>query len=459
MANKKDTMIDLRRRLVPDTYQELRKMIIMFDEGRVPAYPSGMEEFFVVAKEKSTEFCNHAPVLAISFGGSNTKLMLASMRNGHLEVEHLRAMNNPSKPIDMDDFFDILIRNDPVLDRYLKQGEHLCIGISVPMPVINACPYHPSKIPTLHGMIARSLDACIPSMQLNYTFDRYLRSRGYDRPYRMFYQSDGIVAHHGAVSLFDMGENDKSVLCICGTGMANGDERHHIPISMSQDFLPRNDRLFPCEETEGYQLNYAITGKGLFSLMRRAITECIREGGSSLQGRNLERYFQEIRDTKTVFEIWQTRIDASFSSVLTDRIRMDAGEEGYTELQELSEMIVERLINTLANAIVATFVSMGPVEKNGKNILFFEGSIANNTWLNPLLQADVLSKASNERFFSSVGKPSHPNILMNPPLKPLVPSNGLSQNDLSEADITLMGSATMAIAYDVIESRINHISK
>lgn len=435
----------LRQRLVPDTYEELREMMGLFDRGEMPDYPAGMERHFAVAKKKPEDFKNHGVVLGISIGGSNTKVMLGAMKDGFLEVRHLRAMENPAQATEFDAFMDELIANDPAVDRYLRSGEPASIGVSLPMTIIDGCPYHPTKIPTLSGMIARTPEERTPEMRFDCNFKRYLRLRGYSEPGALFYQADGIVAHHGAVSLLDMGEQDKTVLCICGTGMANGDERSYLPIALIHN-LPEDDGIFPPEETENRQLNYAVAGKGIYALIRRAIAERIREGGSALEGKGLERFFQQVRDSKNVFEVWQTAQDPAYSSRRTEEIRAAAGEDGFRELQQIAGMLALRVVQTLGNTIVSTFASMGPLAPGAQHILFFEGSIATNRWLNPLIQADVREKAANRAFFAALGRQPLAPILMNPSLKPLLPGEGVRQEELVRADITLMGAVTMIMA-------------
>ncbi len=436
-------METLRKRLVPDTYEELAYMIRMFDEGNMPVYPAGMEEHFRVAKQKPEAFRNHSTVLAISLGGTNTKIMLASMKGGRLCAEYVRALENPEQPTPFYTYLDDLLLRDELVNRYLRTAEAPCIGVSLPMTIVRDCPYHATKLPTITELVARSPEACTPELAFEANFARYLKSRGYTRPFRLFYQSDGIVAHHGAVSLFDMDVRDKSVLCICGTGMANGDERSYLPIALLCN-LAQDDELFPAQETEGRQLNYAIAGKGVFSLMRRAVETRARMPGAALSGKSLERFFLDPRDTRTVFEVWQTMLEPGFATPRTEALREAAGAAGFAELQQISDMIATRDYESLANTILATFVSMGVPEEGGRNVLFFEGSIACNAALNPRLRRNILEKAANRAFFEKLGKPEHPDILMDTPLKPLLAAGGDAA--LRAIDTTLTGTATMIIS-------------
>lgn len=74
---------------MPDTDEELAKFISLFQKGEMPASESGMERHFELAKEKPNAFYNHGVVLALSFGGTNTKVMLASMKDEQIMVNFM----------------------------------------------------------------------------------------------------------------------------------------------------------------------------------------------------------------------------------------------------------------------------------------------------------------------------------------------------------------------------------
>lgn len=441
-----DEMFDyktMRRRLVPDTWEELDAFIEAFRNGTMPASWSGMERHFAIAKEKPESFRNHGSVLAVSIGGTNTKAMLASMRDGRLWVEDVRAVENPAEPTHFDDYLDSVLGSSPRIEEYLRSGERIAVGFSIPMLLIEGCPYHPTKVPTVTGFIARSEAEICEELNLNNNFRRYLRSRGYSGDCDLFYQSDGIVAHHGAVSLSDAGVRDKTVLCICGTGMANGDERHYLPIAYLT--VPEDDELFPPEETENRQLNYAIAGKGIFGLMRRAIGAAVALGGSAMEGKGLERYFEPASATRTVFELCRNALDPAFTTPETEELRRAAGEEGYRELLELSELIAERDVETLSNSILSTMLSMGAAPAGGKNYIYLEGSIARNPVVKPRLLADLKRKLAARAWTDFEGNAFRPELVEDPPLYPLTGPED-AESKFSMVDTTLVGTATMVMA-------------
>ena len=442
-----EQMKQLRQRLLPDTNRELNDFLSLFQKGEMPASESGMERHFTIAKQKPQAFCNHSTVLALSFGGTNTKVMLASMRGGRMVADYVHAEENPEHNTAFYDYLDRLLADDPVVSSFLKTEAHPCIGVSLPMLIVDNCPYHPTKLPTIDKMVARSREEICEELVFEGNFDRYMKSRGYPE-YTMFYQSDGIVAHHGAVSLTDVTERDKTVLCICGTGMANGDERHYLPIALVCN-LSQDDELFPPEETENRQLNYAIAGKGVFSLMRRAAEARVRLGDSALEGKEIGSFFRHSRDTRTVFELYQAYLDDKFSSQRLLELKKEAGEEGFRELCEIAAAIATRDYQTLANTIVSTMVSMGPLEEGGRNVIYLEGSIARNPAIKPRLFQEIRRKLESGLAYFD-GTPVHAVLVEDPPLLEPVAGCAEAAERLKEIDTTLIGTATMAIAEDCI---------
>ena len=445
-----DPLKQLSARLLPDTTEELAYFLKLFETGEAPASYSGMERHFALAKQKPEAFRNHKTVLALSFGGTNTKVMLGSMQDGQVVVDYVRAEENPEEHTDFYDYLDRLMVNDPTVRAFLEAEECPSIGVSLPMLIVDNCPYHPTKLPTFDKVIARCPEDVCEELVFEGNFDRYMKSRGFAN-YVMFYQSDGIVAHHGAVSASDISENDKTVLCICGTGMANGDERSYLPLALVCN-LPEDDELFPPEETENRQLNYAIAGKGVFSLMRRAIEAKVNLGGSLLEGKELSCFFTHSRDTRTVFELYQYHLDNTFASTRLDALKEIAGADGLNELGEIAAIIATRVYETLANTIAATVVSMGPLEEGGTNPIYLEGSIARNAAIKPRLFAAIREKLESGLAYSD-GTPVRAVVVEDPPLKPLTVSNEAAAALLKEVDTTLIGTATMAMAEDLIREK------
>lgn len=111
-------MEELRRRILPDTDEELAKFISLFQKGEMPASESGMERHFELAKEKPNAFCNHGVVLALSFGGTNTKVMLASMKDGQIMVNYVHAEENPEQHTKFYDYLDKLLLKNSIISNF-----------------------------------------------------------------------------------------------------------------------------------------------------------------------------------------------------------------------------------------------------------------------------------------------------------------------------------------------------
>ena len=101
----------IRDRMWLNPDEVLRDLLERFANNTIPETNSHMEHHFRTAKKKPEAFRNHEKVLAISFGGSNTKVMLASVRDGSLQVYHVYASPNPEKHILFYDYMDRLLRS------------------------------------------------------------------------------------------------------------------------------------------------------------------------------------------------------------------------------------------------------------------------------------------------------------------------------------------------------------
>ncbi len=440
----KKELLELQSRLIPDMNWELEDFICRFKENRMPSTYSAMEKHFQIAKIKPPSFTDHKKALAISMGGSNTKIMLASMKQGLMYVDYVRAMENPQDKLDYKDFFDDLLLKDKVICDYLQNDPCPEIGISIPMQLKEDCPLHATKLPFLQGMIARNLDEIGENLSFSRNFKEYMASRPFSSDYRFFYQSDGIVAHHGAVSLSDVAVEDKTVLCICGTGMANGDELHYLPMLLINN-LPDDEELYPAEETENHQLQYAVSGKGIYNVMKNALKTIVKMGNSSLDGKNLEEFFRSSRDSRKVFELYQHAEDPSYTSPYISPILEAAGTEGEEELLEIAKMIVHRVCGTLANCIYSTMLSMNAPQKDGVFQIFMEGSIARNPCVKKLV-FEKLHERIKEKHPGLDGRVMKTELVEDPDLKPLQRAGSCTQEELHSVDTTLVGAVSMVMA-------------
>jgi hypothetical protein len=434
----------LMQRLEIDLDMELIDLIGLFINNRAPVFNAFMKDHFKIAKCKPEKFVNHPPVLAISLGGTNLKLMIAGMNNGRMMVEHVRTMQIPSRPVDFYEFFDGILIRDEYIKNYLSNTENTYVGFSFPMAILDGIPYHPTKVPNLNGIIVRDVKDLSQDCNFKKKFDIYLKDRGF-HPANLFYQSDGIIAHHGAVSLCDMDMDTGTTLIICGTGMATGDEENYIQMGIAR-MLDYDGILYPADETEDYQYHYALAGKGLFGLMRRCILIKSKEHGSRLAEHDVSEFFMDTQGSKTTVQIWESSLPGEKPEGAAKEIYDRVGVDAFNEMQEIAGKIVERCIGSIANSVIATIVKMGPALNGKGHLVFFEGSIVTNKHILPRVKAEILRRIGQAGLYRRMGVPQPFVPDMDRTMKPLKACKGLPESILSEVDITLIGTASSVMA-------------
>ncbi len=247
--------------------RELALLCKAFDERQVVCVPSGLAH--VHAK------CIDAPLerrltLAVSFGGSNTKLMLAHVGHRCVEVVDALTMPNPSIPMPWELFFRELLNRSPAAVDYLRTVDQPCIGVSLAVPIRDGVPHHPSKMPTLSGLISRgAVGSDTHHFGLNMT--ALLVSLGAIEPL-VAYNSDGVLAHLGAFFLSDLPLAANTILLVCGTGLACATRDEFILCGMAR-ILPDDDAITAHHATEHGQYQHLIAGKGLWGMMRRSLVK------------------------------------------------------------------------------------------------------------------------------------------------------------------------------------------
>lgn len=438
-----------RLSIVPEA--ELTKLIGMFKARSMPEYHAGMTDHFRIAKEKTGAFADHPKVLGISFGGTNTKLMLASMKNGDLTLHHAVAEENPREKVHVFKFFDRILLKNPIFYDYLKKTAVPIVGISVPTRVLDKIPFHETKVPTIDGLLARNKSQMTDEYDLSKSFARYLKKNNLPDAV-LFYQADGIVAHHGAVSLCDMGVNDRSTLIVCGTGMATGDEESYIQAGIVRMLGTEDEELFPANETENYQYHYATAGKGIYSLMRRAVQIRSKEAESTLKKYDVTPFFANNHGTKTVGDIWASYLGkepVDDAKKLKDMLTPEA----FRELEHLSHWIMKRCTESIAVTTVSTIAKMGIAPSRRGHHIFFEGSIANDTCVNPFLKKEIQRLIGLEEIYQSfdLEKPLLPN--MDVKYRPVNPVDKNAEDELKNTDLTVIGAVTMAMAENIRRHR------
>lgn len=429
-------------RLAYDGDKEFIRVCQILLSGRGPVFYAGMERHFQVAKFKPASFTEHGTVLAVSIGGTNIKLMLASMHQGRMVTHYVRSMSIPEKPTGFDAFFDDIILKDPAVFKYMSGTPDPEVGVSFPMAVIGDVAYHQTKVPTLNGVIARDFERDAPTHDFRKNFADYLDRRKLP-PAALFFQGDGIVAHHGAVSLSTLEPEDKSSLIICGTGMATGDEENYIQLGI-MNILDYDEELYPTGETEKYQYHYAVAGKGLFGLMDRAIKLKSKENGSLLGKYDLSAWFSSSVDTKTVGDIYKTSLGYEMSDKAVQILEL-VGEYAYIELQMIATAIMERAARSIANSFVATIVKMKPAANGKGHKLFFEGSVCVDPCMLPKIKNHIVHIIEDKRLFDCLGEPQPYIPDMEATISEVLAADGSVK--VKSVDVTLIGTASMIMAH------------
>jgi hypothetical protein len=418
----------------------------------MPEFTAGMTGQVRIAKEKRDGFIHHPTGLGISVGGTNVKIILASMKDGELLVHHVSAALNPPERLHIYDFFDQTLLGDPVFFDYLKNTQLPVVGISVPTRIVEGgIPFHETKVPTIDGLLARNESHLTDEYNLSKSFAKYLKSRSL-RDAVLFYQADGIVAHHGAVSLCEMDGQDRSILFVCGTGLATGDEEAYIQAGIVRMLDTGDEELYPAGETENYQYHYATAGKGIFALMRRAIEIRAKEPGSALASCNLSSFFANNTATRTVGLIWGTSLGGEAAGDAAT-IKETVSPVAYRELEVLAGWIMDRCVYSMANTAVSTIVKMGRAPSGRGHIVFFEGSIANDRYANVLLRKQIKALTEKEDLCRSFGSEAPLLPMMDAKYRRVLRAGDFSEDKMKTVDLTVIGAATMAMAENLRTGR------
>jgi len=441
-------MKDLIDKLRVDPDRDLKRLLEAINNNKVSILPTGMERHFEIARLKPARFRDHDTVLGISIGGSNTKVILASMKAGRLVIRHLAARANPLTKTHYTEYFDTILFGDAIIRDYLTNSKDLCIGISVAVPVIDGVPFHRNKIPTIEGLIARDFDRDAPTHNINENMRAYLKERGV-LVRALFCQFDSIVANYGGASLCELGPDEKTMLLVCGTGLAAAIERQTVSIGMVDAFDKTldDDTLLPYDLTEGHQYQYAVAGKGLYGLMERAVRLRARDAGSKLHSFDPAAYFKTAYDTRLVVEIWESTLGYGIGERAKE-ILGGAGSGAFFELQDIASAIVERAITGLANCVVSAI----QVDSSGgkPHTVFFEGSIALNDNILPRLKNEIIRRIDFSPVYDELNIPRPPVPLLCKTLLPVSADYAdIPEKELQQVDLTAKGAVTSAIAEDI----------
>jgi hypothetical protein len=437
----------VEERLGYDADDELFRLLEAFRKREIILWDAGLDGHFRVARAKPRDFLNHSSVLLLSIGGTNAKMLLGAMRDGTVLVERAKAVPNPAESTDFFDFLDRLFLEEPVVRDYLRHHPDPWLGLSIAVGIDQGTPCHPTKIPTLRGLVARDIETERETHHLGNNLKKWFMARGL-RDIPTVYQGDGIIAHLGGVAMTPLDAADKSVLMVCGSGLATADEKHFV-LCATRRLVEGDPDLFPPDEMEGGQYQYLIAGKGLFGMMRRAVEFKRREPGSALAPHDLACFFSGPEDTRRVIEIWESGLAGGVEQAAAREVRAAVDDKAWEELLRLSDCVVGRGISVLANCALATIAWMGRSGSGRGHRLFAEGSVLLNPRVLPRVREEIRRRRESPRFREAGFEPPlEPEFLDD--VRRLEAAPGVSREEANRVDLTLVGAMAMTVAESLL---------
>jgi hypothetical protein len=427
---------ELQAHLRVDADAELARLLIAFDREEVLLIPAHLERHGVLLRRHHPSAQDAGPVLSISIGGSQSKAMLGSFAGGRLRVHWLRRLPNPTNPTPWQALFDELLLAEAPIRDYLASAQRPRIGVSLAVMITDGVPHHPTKMPGLSGLIARDLHRDAARCHFGRNLSAYLSSRHLPAA-QVAYRSDGPLAHLGAVAAARPRPDERTMLLVCGTGMACADDRQFILTGLLPILDPHNP-LHAHAETEQGQYQYLIAGKGLHSLMRRAVEVQSRWPGSLLGGIDASAYFASSDDSRKVRDLLHGETPADLAAALP--------ADALDELRVVAEAIINRGVGAMAATTLASAAGTGAT---GAVRLFVEGGIATDPPIRQRLQRVLAQQAG--RVITAAGRSyTLPHIhldacVADTPIDPKVPAERAGHLDL-----TLWGAAALAATDDAV---------
>ena len=406
-----------------------------------------IKSFFDEVRSEHFAQVNHPEeVLAFSVGGSTTKLMLGKIENGQLYVSHMVVKKNPTEYTHFYDYLDGLFIKDPVVYRYLTQAKEPTLCVTLPVMIgDDDIPFHPVKIRYITHMLARNDSEMTEELNLKNNLNGYFESRNLRMPV-LYYQSDPVIAHIGGLFMMESVPRDsRTMLLVCGTGMATADDNYQRVISRLR-MMDFDEELYPEDFTEGYVYETACSGKGLFDIMARAIRIKAKEADSSLAAYLdvLAPFFTDLYDSVTVAKLWKSAVDPDFTEETVEKIRSCVSGSAMAELQEIAGMIMDRVAGSLAHAILVSAVKIDRDFGESPYSVIFEGSIALDPYINPCVLKHLEARMQNVDLFEEAGG-KVPSINTTPPVyKEVFYAESVPSTLREKMDITLIGTAVAA---------------
>ncbi len=396
--------------------RDLSRLLDLVAAGRVDQTPSGLQ----AAHDVAATLPEQTPlVLAISVGGSTTKLMLSQRHGGRFVAHALVVQPNPpaDEPLPWRMFFNKLITGEPRINEALRRG--VPIGFSVAVEIRDGVPFHKTKMPGLIGLIARDLDRDAATHRLADNVADWVRTEGFGHC-PMAFAADGAVAHLGGTAAHPSTDAERTLLLVCGTGLACADRDAFMLTGMAP-VLDTPDHL----HTEGGQYQYLIAGKGVWDTMRRACQTALPDLDA---------------------DAWWT--GPATSELVGDLAADRPAPAALEAARPLAADVMARGTDALANCVIAALAMQQQRPAHPPPLpvkLYLEGSIARDAWVMPRLHAR-LAHLAGRRLPLGNGTLLVPSIrLCDRP--PTVDTPALPPTLAQQIELTLVGAATLAMTH------------
>lgn len=439
-----DPSARLEDRLLAPPGRDVEDLLAAYRSGEVPRISADLRAACRVARARPDTFRNSGPVLALSVGGSNSAAMLCENTGDRLVVHAAVRRPNPAATRPWREFVGELLAERPALLAYLRTAARPRVGVTLAVPFVEGVPRHPSKMPTLEGLVARSSSDTRASHHAPTNIAALLASLG-ARPPLVVCEGDAPTAHLGGLAACRVENTAPSLLFVCGTGMACADDCEFILPGMHRMLQARDPELYPADETEDGQFQYLCAGKGVYRILRRALVLAASRPNSPLAAAPPPDWLREAADTRLVYQIWQYTLPGRAGTPPPPRlaaIRSSYAPAAWRAVESLATAIAREAVRAMSAAILATLAvrsdcAMRPVT------VFVEGGIARDRDIFAALEAAL--EADHARLLQAAPTACPERIVWR--LEPDTPAEGAA-DDVACVDLTLRGAAALAMTAD-----------
>lgn len=371
--------------------RSIELVLLAFQAGKVLRVGADLKGACARVRAGRSHLAGGGVVAGVSIGGSNSSVLLCEHREDGLRLIDAQRLPNPSTPEPWQSFLDRLVLSRPALRDYFAHHPAPRLGVSIAVPCFDGVPIHPSKIPTLVGLVARSREGnATADCHLPRGLHAWLKGHGL-RASSIECEGDAPVAHLGGLTLPDSAKAN-SLLFVCGTGMACADDASFILPGVYPILGVLNESLLPVAETESGQFQYLCAGKGMHGLLRRSLEESAQDPGSPLHGiPDFGRWIRGAQDSRLAYDLWQ--VSESPTAALPPSLQ--PLREGMTETAWRAVVALGRRVGLVAGqamaGTIATTLAHQPDMASSTVSVFPEGSIATNPFVAAKIRAETES--------------------------------------------------------------------